>query len=262
MNLFDVLIQYRNQLSGYGLKTMFVISNELKKVQLPFSKQGQLEILDLITIYFFRRFEDNNGIHLRFNLETNNEKCIIVIKSETECEVSDSSEVQEFFWFMHLIFRDILSEKQSRVWGIYKQNKFKVSKFKGEVVLSGTNPVILLSPYFFPLLTFLLLLIGFLITNLLNHNLIWFVTIVLVGFSLMLHIVMTLKSLMVKQSDIKSGGYFFSLIVIYFLFLFLISGIIIFVLQGSMETFSFYNLLFIEIKKSFYLFQAILFNLE
>ncbi len=126
MNLFDVLIQYRNQLSGYGLKTMFVISNELKKVQLPFSKQGQLEILDLITIYFFRRYEDNNGIHLRFNLETNNEKCIIVIKSETESKVSDSSEVQEFFWFMHLIFRDILSEKQSRVWGIYKQNKFKV----------------------------------------------------------------------------------------------------------------------------------------
>jgi|GEM_PF-4341723 len=126
MNLFDVLIQYRNQLSGYGLKTMFVISNELKKVQLPFSKQRQLEILDLITIYFFRRFEDNNGIHLRFNLETNNEKCIIVIKSETECEVSDNSEVQEFFWFMHLIFRDILSEKQSRIWGVYKQNKFRV----------------------------------------------------------------------------------------------------------------------------------------
>ena len=155
--------------------------------------------------------------------------------------------------FTHLIFGVLFLKRIIR---------FKVSKFKGEVVLSGTNPVILLSPYFFPLLSFLLLLIGFLIANLLNYNLVWFVTIILVGFSLMLHIVMNLKSLMVKQSDITTGGYFFSLIVIYFLFLSLISGIIIFVIQGSMETFSFYNLLFLEIKKSFYLFPEILFNLE
>ena len=155
--------------------------------------------------------------------------------------------------FTHLIFGVLFLKRIIR---------FKVSKFKGEVVLSGTNPVILLSPYFFPLLSFLLLLIGFLIANLLNYNLVWFVTIILVGFSLMLHIVMNLKSLMVKQSDITTGGYFFSLIVIYFLFLSLISGIIIFVIQGSMETFYFYNLLFLEIKKSFYLFPEILFNLE
>ena len=56
--------------------------------------------------------------------------------------------------FTHLIFGIIFLKKIVR---------FKVARLKGEVVLSGTNFVILLAPYFFPLLTFILLSVGFLL---------------------------------------------------------------------------------------------------
>ena len=139
---------------------------------------------------------------------------------------------------------------------------FKVSKLKGEVVLSGSNLIILLAPYFFPLLTFIILSIGFLLMNFLNHKSIWFATVLLVGFSLMLHIVMTLRTLMVRQSDIKSGGYFFSLVIIYFLSLLLISGIIFLVLTDFTETLSFYKFVFSEIKNLYFLIWKFLFSLD
>lgn len=126
MNLFDTLTQYHKRLTGYGLNITFLISEELKKVRMPFSKQGQLEIFDLIVVYFFRRLPHPNGIELSFNLEVKCEKCIITIKAETSYEASNSPEVQEFFWFIHLIFKDLLQEKDLRAWGLYNQNKFKV----------------------------------------------------------------------------------------------------------------------------------------
>ena len=153
--------------------------------------------------------------------------------------------------FTHLVFGILFFKKIIR---------FKVSKLKGEVVLSGTNPVILLAPYFFPLSTFILLLAGFLVWNFFKYIFIWYFTITLVGFSLMLHIVMTLKSLMVKQTDIKTNGYFFSLVIIYFLSVSLITGIIILLLKGHLETISFFRFLFVEIKNNFFIIQNILFN--
>lgn len=153
--------------------------------------------------------------------------------------------------FTHLFFGIIFFKKIIR---------FKVSKFKGEVVLSSTNPVILLAPYFFPFLTFILLLIGFLVWNFFKYKFIWYLTITLVGFSLMLHIVMTLKSLMIKQTDINTNGFFFSLVIIYFLSISLITGVIILLLQGRVETLSFYSLLFVEIENIFLQIQNILFN--
>ena len=153
--------------------------------------------------------------------------------------------------FTHLIFGIIFLKKIVR---------FKVARLKGEVVLSGTNFVILLAPYFFPLLTFILLSVGFLLWEFLKYKLIWYLTISLVGFSLMLHIVMTLKSLMVEQSDIKSNGYFFSFVTIYFLSVSLISGIIIFLLQGYIEALAFFSILLKEVKSIFLLIPNLLFD--
>ena len=96
-----------------------------------------------------------------------------------------------------------------------------------------------------------LLSVGFLLWEFLKYKLIWYLTISLVGFSLMLHIVMTLKSLMVEQSDIKSNGYFFSFVTIYFLSVSLISGIIIFLVQGYMEALAFFSILLREVKNIF-----------
>jgi len=153
--------------------------------------------------------------------------------------------------FTHLIFGIIFLKKIVR---------FKVARLKGEVVLSGTNFIILLAPYFFPLLTFILLSVGFLLWEFLKYKLIWYLTISLVGFSLMLHIVMTLKSLMVEQSDIKSNGYFFSFVTIYFLSVSLISGIIIFLVQGYMEALAFFSILLREVKNIFLLIPNLLFD--
>jgi hypothetical protein len=93
--------------------------------------------------------------------------------------------------------------------------KMKVSSKGGHVVISRTNFVIALAPYFFPL--YAVLVIGlFVLGNLLwnwRGYLVWFH--LLVGAAYAFHVTLTVHVLQTRQSDITGQGYLFSAVVIF-----------------------------------------------
>ncbi|MCK5219140.1 hypothetical protein KAR10_06450 [bacterium] len=110
------------------------------------------------------------------------------------------------------------------LWAVILGGKIKsllVSREGGQVTLSKTNFFIALAPYFFPIYTFLILPI-YLITASKFHSIPAF----LIGFTLALHLALTLHSLHDRQSDIWEIGLFFSMAFIYLMNLIVIVIII------------------------------------
>ena len=96
-----------------------------------------------------------------------------------------------------------------------KVKKMKVSSKGGHVVISKTNFVIVLTPYFFPL--YAVIVIGvFALGNLIwnwHGYLVWFH--LLVGAAYAFHVTLTFHVLQTQQSDITSQGWLFSAVVIF-----------------------------------------------
>lgn len=96
-----------------------------------------------------------------------------------------------------------------------KVKRFKASSSGGHVVISKSNFLIALAPYFFPLyaaLVVLLFLIGHLIWNW-QHFLVWFH--LFLGAAYAFHVTLTFHVLQTKQTDITSQGYLFSAVIIF-----------------------------------------------
>ncbi len=93
--------------------------------------------------------------------------------------------------------------------------KMKVTSKGGHVVISKTNFVIALAPYFFPL--YVVLVVGvFALGNLIwnwHHFLVWFH--LCVGAAYAFHLTLTFHVLQTQQSDITSQGYLFSAVMIF-----------------------------------------------
>lgn len=97
----------------------------------------------------------------------------------------------------------------------WKVKSIKASGSGGHVKLSGSNFIVTLAPYFFPLYSFILLFI-YILTVLADYDKVFYpYFIFLTGFTLSLHILMTIESLKTSQADIKEGGIIFSLPFIY-----------------------------------------------
>jgi hypothetical protein len=93
--------------------------------------------------------------------------------------------------------------------------KFKVSGTGGHVVVTKTNFVIALAPYFFPLYAALVVL-GFLAGNLIwdwRRYQIWFH--LLLGAAYAFHLTLTWHILKTRQSDLREHGYLFSAVIIF-----------------------------------------------
>ena len=93
--------------------------------------------------------------------------------------------------------------------------KMKVTSKGGHVVISKTNFVIALAPYFFPLyavIVIALFALGNLIWNW-HGYLVWFH--LLLGAAYAFHVTLTFHVLQTKQSDITGQGYLFSAVVIF-----------------------------------------------
>lgn len=93
--------------------------------------------------------------------------------------------------------------------------RFKASSHGGQVVITRTNFLIALAPYFFPLyavLVILAFLIGHLIWNW-THFLVWFH--LLLGAAYAFHVTLTWHVLHTEQSDITSQGWLFAAVVIF-----------------------------------------------
>jgi uncharacterized membrane protein len=93
--------------------------------------------------------------------------------------------------------------------------KMKVTSNGGHVVISKTNFLIALAPYFFPLYA-ALVIGGFALGNLIwnwHGYLVWFH--LLLGAAYAFHVTLTFHVLQTRQSDITSHGYLFSAVVIF-----------------------------------------------
>ncbi len=89
-------------------------------------------------------------------------------------------------------------------------NKLTVTRQSGgSVEVSGDNLIIRLSPYFFPLLAFIVLIpYPFLQIGYRKYDLL------LVGIGVGIHLISTIKDIHVEQPDLKRSGFLFSLIFI------------------------------------------------
>jgi len=93
--------------------------------------------------------------------------------------------------------------------------KFKATAKGGHVVVTRTNFLIVLAPYFFPLYAILVVLcfvLGHLIWGWTTY-LVWFH--LLVGAAYAFHVTLTIHILQTRQTDITSQGYFFSAVIIF-----------------------------------------------
>ncbi len=93
--------------------------------------------------------------------------------------------------------------------------KFKVSAEGGHVIITKSNFVIVLAPYFFPLYVVLVVMcfvVGHLIWGWKAYA-VWFH--LLVGAAYAFHVTLTGHALQTRQTDITSQGYFFSAVIIF-----------------------------------------------
>jgi Peptidase M50B-like len=93
--------------------------------------------------------------------------------------------------------------------------KMKVTAKGGHVIISKTNFLIALAPYFFPLYAVLVVLafaVGHLFWDWHNY-LVWFD--LLIGAAYAFHVSLTWHVLQTRQSDITSQGYLFSAVIIF-----------------------------------------------
>ena len=93
--------------------------------------------------------------------------------------------------------------------------KFKVTSEGGHVVVTKTNFVIALAPYFFPIYVVLLVAV-FALGNLVwgwENYLVWFH--LLVGAAYAFHVTLTWCVLQTRQSDITGQGWLFSAVIIF-----------------------------------------------
>jgi hypothetical protein len=93
--------------------------------------------------------------------------------------------------------------------------RFKFSSGGGHVVVTKSNSLIVLAPYFFPLYALLVVLL-FALGHVLfgwNHFRPWFH--LLLGASYSFHLTLTWHILQTRQSDITSQGYLFSMVIIF-----------------------------------------------
>jgi hypothetical protein len=93
--------------------------------------------------------------------------------------------------------------------------KFKASASGGHVVVSKSNFLIVLAPYFFPLYAVLVVLIFALARLVLTNpvHAIWFH--LLLGAAYSFHVTLTWHILQTRQTDITSQGWLFSAVVIF-----------------------------------------------
>lgn len=93
--------------------------------------------------------------------------------------------------------------------------KMKVTSSGGHVVISKTNFIIALAPYFFPLYAALIVAVfalGHLIWDWRGY-LVWFH--LAIGAAYAFHVTLTWHALQTRQSDITSQGYLFSTVIIF-----------------------------------------------
>ncbi|MEK6646184.1 MAG: hypothetical protein AABY84_05895 [Candidatus Firestonebacteria bacterium] len=122
--------------------------------------------------------------------------------------------------FVHVIGHEITHALWALVFG-GRVKSMEVSSEGGNVVVDKTNFIITLAPYFFPIYTIILIALYFLIKIEYLPYIVFFI-----GFTWSFHIMLTMYSLRVKQTDFKESGFLFSITFVYLMNIFILSLIL------------------------------------
>ncbi|MFH1783828.1 MAG: hypothetical protein ABH868_02870 [bacterium] len=117
--------------------------------------------------------------------------------------------------------------------------EFSVGKNGGSVLLTKTNFVVTLAPYFFPLYSVLVIVLYYTIGFFTGLEPYVSYMVYLLGFTFSFHIALTMNSLTGKQPDLIKTGVFFSLSVIFFINIIVVALVMKLVSPGSIYLFGF-----------------------
>lgn len=137
----------------------------------------------------------------------------------------------------------------------------KVSSSGGRVVVTKSNFLINLAPYFFPIYTFLIFLLYWLFSFLFYVEKYFGIFIFLIGFSLAFHLALTFFALRQQQSDVHEVGYVFSLSFIYVVNIFVIMLVLKMIFPLEIKYIDFINISYYKAKEVYMLLFSMLFQL-
>ena len=155
------------------------------------------------------------------------------------------------YLFIHLFFHKPIvtyitgHELTHALWGFLfgaKIKKMKIGRRGGSVAMTKSNILVSLAPYVFPIYTFLVIIVYFIIHFFWSKEWLAQVTIFLIGATFSFHLVLSIFALRIRQSDLKAGGFLLSLVFIYLANIFVLT--IIFTLishQISLGNFLLYS---------------------
>jgi hypothetical protein len=138
-------------------------------------------------------------------------------------------------------------EMTHAIWALLfgaKISSFSVKKDSGHVMISKSNMLITLAPYFFPFYTFVVIvvaLITYAFLNPLPYLPFW---LFLIGFTWAFHVLYTISTLSSRQPDIMLYGRLFS-----WVFIFIVNMAIILIWIAAMTQLTFKDLFFIFIDR-------------
>ena len=107
-----------------------------------------------------------------------------------------------------------------------KVHDFQVSKDGGHVKVSDSNFFVALAPYFIPIYTLVILLAYFIAGHWLPVDQYHAIFLGAIGFSLAFHGSLTVHAIAQGQPDLKTTGFFFSIILILLINVWMLSGIL------------------------------------
>jgi hypothetical protein len=134
-----------------------------------------------------------------------------------------------------------------------KVRSLRISGRGGGILTNKSNFFVALFPYFFPIYTILLWLVYFLFSLFRNMKKLAPQFLFLMGFTLTMHIIMTIESMKIKQGDIFKTGYLFSVSLIFILNVLLVG----FILSLVFQDFSFASFFNFSISGSVDIYRAI-----
>lgn len=137
----------------------------------------------------------------------------------------------------------------------------KATSKGGSVVVTKSNFLINLAPYFFPFYTFLIFLFYWLFSFMFYVEKYFAVFLFLIGFTLAFHLALNFFALRQKQSDVHEIGYVFSLSFIYVVNILIIMLIIKMIFPLEIKYIDFIKISYYKSKEIYFLIVSLLFQM-
>lgn len=137
--------------------------------------------------------------------------------------------------FLHVVGHELTHAFWTFIFG-GKTSSIKATAKGGQAVVSKSNFLINLAPYFFPLYTFIVLIVFFIVDKRFLPYVIF-----AIGFTLAFHVCLTIGSLLRFQSDIQISGFVNSILFIYLVNLIIVGLIIALTSNGNIKVIDFFG---------------------